>query len=357
MIKMTQPKIYTRGVKLWVRFSLNGEVIKKSLNIEDTKANRKLATTQIIPQMLLKVHSGKFFENTIVPTVKDMIAMSLEIHKANRKHLTHKGYEYILNKRVIPHFGNRKIDTIKPSELALWQNQLLENLSSRSVISARVIFNTIFEDALRDELIEKNPFSIVKSPALVYLREIEPFNKDEIFQILNDIPLKVRLFFAIGFFTGARTGEITALKVKDIDLDNKTISISRTRNHGVETSPKTKSSIREIDILDVLVPYIKEHLEIHPNNEYLFETRHKSPYYSANQLSRLYWEKSLKRLNIKFRNLYQMRHTFASMMISSGEDILWVSSMLGHKNSNITLSTYAKFVKNTKKQRGAFLLD
>ena len=96
---------------------------------------------------------------------------------------------------------------------------------------------------------------------------------------------------------------------------------------------------------------------MNPNNTYLFETRFNTPYYSANQLSRLYWQKTLERINLKFRNLYQMRHTFASMMISSGEDILWVSSMLGHKNSNITLSTYAKFVKNDKKERGTFLLN
>ena len=49
-----------------------------------------------------------------------------------------------------------------------------------------------------------------------------------------------------------------------------------------------------------------------------------------------------------------MRHTFASMMISSGEDILWVASMLGHKNANITLSTY---VKSEKKSRCSFLLE
>ena len=85
MVKMTEPKLFTRGVKLWVRFSLNGEVIKKSLNIEDSKANRKLATTQIIPQMLLKVHSGEFFENKIVPTVQEMIDISLKMHKENRK--------------------------------------------------------------------------------------------------------------------------------------------------------------------------------------------------------------------------------------------------------------------------------
>jgi len=61
-------------------------------------------------------------------------------------------------------------------------------------------------------------------------------------------------------------------------------------------------------------------------------------------------------LGLVYRNMYQMRHTFVSLMIASDEDILWVSSMLRHKNSSITLSVYAKYTKNTKKNRGTFLL-
>ena len=255
-MKMTEPKLYTRGVKLWVRFSLNGEVIKRSLNIEDSKANRKLATTQIIPQMLLKMHSGEFFENKIVPTVKEMIDISLKMNRASRKELTHRGYIGNLNKHVLPFFGKRKIDSIKPSELSLWQNNLLEKLSSKSVINIRIIFNGIFEDALRDEIIQKNPFSIVKAPKNVAIKENIPFSKDEIFKILDASPDKIKLFFAIGFFTGMRTGEITALKWENIDLENKIISVKATRNKGIETTPKTKSIIRDVDILDVLIPYI-----------------------------------------------------------------------------------------------------
>ena len=75
------------------------------------------------------------------------------------------------------------------------------------------------------------------------------------------------------------------------------------------------------------------------------------------KISITYWKKVLKKLEIPYRNLYQMRHTFASVMIVSGEDILWVSNMLEHKNSNITLSTYIKYIKNDKKRRGTFLLN
>lgn len=357
MVKMTEPKLYTRGVKLWVRFSLNGEVIKRSLNIEDSKANRKLATTQIIPQMLLKMHSGEFFENKIVPTVKEMIDISLKMHRANRKENTHYGYEKVLNKHVIPVFGNRKIDSIKASELTLWQNNLLENLSNKSAINARIIFYGIFEDALRDEIISKNPFSIIKAPQNIAKNENIPFSKDELFRILDASPEKIKLFFAIGFFTGMRTGEITALKWSDIDLENKVIQVRRTRNKGLETTPKTKSSIRDVDILDVLLPYLENHLQFKTDNEYVFLTRDNVPFNSSNKISTNYWSKVLKELNITYRNLYQMRHTFASMMIASGEDVLWVSNMLGHKNSNITLSTYAKYIKNDKKKRGTFLLN
>jgi len=357
MLKMTQPKLYTRGVKLWVRYSLDGQVIKQSLNIEDNKANRKFATTQLIPQMLLKVHSGEFFENTIVPTVKDMIEMSLKIHQGSRKYLTQKHYEAGYKNHIIPIFGNRKLNTIKASELAIWQNSLLQTHASKTVAVLRVIFYSMFDDALRDELINKNPFDIVKAPSVQSKKEVNPFSKDDIFRILDKIDISMRCYFAIGFFTGMRTGEITALRLTDIDLDNKIIKVTKTRNKAIESSPKTQSSNREVDILDALLPYLKEHLELFPNNDYMFKTRKNNPFNSSYQIARrVHWSELLDELGLEYRNMYQMRHTFASLMIASGEDILWVSSMLGHKNSSITLSVYAKYTKNTKKIRGTFLL-
>jgi len=281
------------------------------------------------------------------------------IHLIKMKYLTHKAYEMVLNRYVIPIFGKRKIDTIKPSDLIQWQNNLLDTLGSKSVINARIIFHGIFEDALRDEIINKNPFSLVKSPKIVNEKDINPFNKDEIFKILANIPDKIKAFFAIGFFTGLRTGEITALRYSDIDLKNKVIKVNKTRNKGIESTPKTLSSFRNVEILDVLFPYLETHINNYKkeNDDYVFLTKFKKPYYSATKISVTYWQKVLDKLNLKYRNLYQMRHTFASIMINSGEDILWVANMLGHKNANITLQVYAKYIKNENKLRGSFLLE
>ena len=81
------------------------------------------------------------------------------------------------------------------------------------------------------------------------------------------------------------------------------------------------------------------------------------PFYSHDIIAKKF--KSLLDRNDK-RYLYQLRHSFATMMISEGEDILWVSGMLGHKNSDITLKSYAKAYnisrdKGTQKQSALFL--
>jgi len=207
-----------------------------------------------------------------------------------------------------------------------------------------------------DEIIKFNPFSRVKAPILTESREKKPFLMEDMFLIIDAMPELMQCYFAIGFFTGMRTGEIIGLKWKDIDFNERTIQVKRSRRQGMETKPKTKSSIREVDILDALLPYLEQHRAICDNaSNYLFETYMGQPYNTCDKIASHYWKPTLKRLNIPYRNLYQMRHSFASLMISSGEDILWVSNMLGHKDSSMTLEVYAKYVKQTDKKRAVFL--
>lgn len=80
------------------------------------------------------------------------------------------------------------------------------------------------------------------------------------------------------------------------------------------------------------------------DKEYLFYTRSGKRYFSHDTLAASF-KRLLTRNKIKERVLYNLRHTFASQMISRGADIVWVSNMLGHKNVSITLSTYTKFIK------------
>ncbi len=92
-------------------------------------------------------------------------------------------------------------------------------------------------------------------------------------------------------------------------------------------------------------------------NKNVFLNSSKNPFYSHDYIAKKF--KSLLDENDD-RYLYQLRHSFATAMITEGEDLVWVSSMLGHKNSNITLTTYVvayKLIKDKseRKVRATFL--
>ena len=352
-------KLINRNGKLWITFYHQSKRCRRSLKLDDTKANRKIAENKLIPQIVHELNTGEFFKNDNVkkvPTVNEFAKVSFEINKPHRRELTQRNHKQTYNYHIKPYFGNKKLDEIKPSSIARWQNKLLQTIATKSLSFVRAVFNVIFNDAIRDEIIVKNPLKLIKKPKIIPVREISPFSINEIDTILSNLKDNIKLFYAIGFYTGMRTGEIIALKWSDIDLDNNTMSISRAKRRGIESKPKTEASIRTIDIIDVLIPYIKNHQKFRlDDSDYLFNNRHQSAYKDSAEITR-HWNSFLNKLNITYRNPYQMRHTFASMMISNGEDILWVSQMLGHTTSAMTLNKYARYIENKNKKRGTFLM-
>ncbi len=338
-------KIISRSNRLHLHFSHNGQMVRKSMKMEDTAKNRTFLKKQIIPEIQKQLVMGEFFEKATTYTLDEFAKISFSLHKSKRKELTHISYVEDYNLHISPLLGKMYITDLKRSQLLNWQNQLSEARAYRTVKRIRTILMTILEDAYKDELIEKNPLKLVAVPTGDDVIVKQPFTFEEIYLILDNAPKNIKAFFAIGFFTGMRTGEIIGLKWSDINFEKKIIEVRRSIRQGRETTPKTKSSIRDIDLLDVLEPYLLDHRTISSKESvYLFETTRGQPYKKTDNISSHFWRKILKGQNIPYRNMYQMRHTFASTMISKGENILWVSKMLGHKDSSMTLDVYAQYM-------------
>ncbi|MDF1877413.1 tyrosine-type recombinase/integrase [Sulfurimonas sp. SAG-AH-194-L11] len=349
-------KIISRNKKLYLHFSHNGQMVRKSMKMEDTAKNRKLLHKQIIPEIQKQIVMGEFFKKEKITTLDEFTKKSFEMNKATRRYLTNKQYEDIYRLHIQPTFGSIELVKIKRSDFLQWQNNLTDKLAGKTVQNIRAIFMTILQDALKDEVIEKNYLSYVKTPKIKDVIIKKPFTVDEMYKIIDNSSENIKAYFAIGFFTGMRTGEIIALKWEDIDFENKLIKVRHSIRDGQYTKPKTESSIRDVEILNVLIPYLREHRKIVKNDStFLFETYEGKPFARSDKISSHYWKKTLIAQDIEYRNLYQMRHTFASQMLMNNESILWVSKMLGHKDSSMTLQKYARYIPSNDVKRATFL--
>ena len=350
-------RLVNRNGKLWITFYHQSTRYRRSLGLDDNKVNRKLATNKLIPELIYKLNSGAFFEDEKqkIPTIAEYAKVSLELHSQTRKATTSYDYETSIRLHILPKFGDVRLDKIKPSDIQLWQNNLLKKLKPRRVRNIRATFNTIFSDALRDEIIIKNPISMVKTPKLDKI-EVKSFSLEEMKKIIATAQDEMKAFTALGFFTGMRSGEIIGLKWEDVDFTKKEIHIKRAIKMGVVSTPKTKSSIRTIDMLDHLIPYLKEqYRHTGKHQSYVFLNKDDEHYYDIKRIRDTKWKKLLKECEIEYRTIYQMRHTFATVMIENKEDILWVSNMLGHSDSSMTLQMYAKYRKRENIKRASFL--
>lgn len=314
----------------------------------------RLAQNEILPTMQVKLINGELFDKQI-PTVDEYSKVSFEIHSSTRKATTQNDYKISYQKHIKPYLGNKKLDSLKASDIALWQNKVLETVSPRRLKNIRAVLSTIIQDALKDEIITRNPLPLVKLPRAEKV-EIEPFSISDIFTILDTAQDQYKNFYALAFFTGMRSGEMIGLRWEDIDFKRKEISVKRAIKMGVISTPKTQSSVRDIDIIDSLLPYLKEQYKITGDkNSYVFLNKQDEHFYDIKRIRNTHWTKLLKKCNLKYRPIYHTRHTFATIMLENGEDILWVSNMLGHTDSTMTLSRYAKYIKRREVKRATFL--
>jgi len=180
--------------------------------------------------------------------------------------------------------------------------------------------------------------------------------KDNYELILKNATGWEKYFIQISFFTGLRTGELLALKWEDINFVSKQIHIKKSVTKGIYSEPKTEWSIRTIDMLPIVEEAFNS-LKFHSymKNSFVFPNSNNKLFFDGTHIREGVWRRALKISKLDYRALYQTRHTFASLMISKGEDILWVSKTLGHSNLQTTLSKYARFIKSDKTKRATFL--
>lgn len=187
-------------------------------------------------------------------------------------------------------------------------------------------------------------------------REPSPFTweeKDHVEDIfLNHFPRYYPLAVC-GFRTGLRIGELIGLKWEDVDFFNRLIFVQRNITRGKITTPKSKSSIRQVRMTSQLYRILKAHRKRIKEEklkrgwsevpEWVFCNK-KGGYLNYGNFIQRVWNKAMEKSDLKKRTPHDMRHTYATLRLSKGDSLAEVSKEMGHGSPNITFGTYYKWM-------------
>ena len=331
-------KMFRRGNgKLYIEYKAYGKTVQKSTRLQDTPQNRALVKKEVIPALQRKIISGEL--NQEKPKTFSYYS---EIYLSDKTHLkTYKKVQkYVESVNAV--LGDIQIDLLRKSDIKDWAREMLIARTSKTVRNYLTTIRGIIDIAIDKEVITHNVAHNLKLPAHKP-EEVEPFTPGEVQILLKNANEFYRLYLAIGFYTGLRTGEILGLMHGDIDLKRRVISIKRSISDGELSSPKTEKSIREVPILDDLVPYLKS---LKKKALWIFPKEDGSYLKGTNGNHYREWCKLLDTCNISYRKLYTTRHTFiVSMLKYSDLSILEIAQMAGHTTTQMIIQNYGKYIK------------
>jgi integrase len=268
---------------------------------------------------------------------------------------TESNYRSQYNKHFKNHFGHRYISDIESSDIKVFRKLLEKTLQPNTINTYLKPLCKCFAEAKKRDLISEYPCEGLGSLAEGRV-QVDPFNFEELRHFLDYLWQKNRMWHDLILFwsrTGLRPGELYALKWEHIDYFNAKALIRLARKqHGADELPKTKYSIRDVDLRPPVIEAIKrQEARTGLIGGYVF-LNHNQDQFTAEMMKQKFrhW---LKMAGVKHRPPKQMRHTFATLHIAAGESISWVSKMLGHADVETTLKKYNRFVPNLTREDGS----
>ena len=274
------------------------------------------------------------------------------------------GYHTVIKVDLIPHLGHHNLQDLRRKHLndfvkamqESWYSKHVEKLAPRTIRTKFAVLRVALTDAVENEIISISPATGVRLPK-IESEDKEPLTPDQAQMILDAMLGKwyyVPTYLA--FRTGARIGEIMALRGDRIDFEAGTLVIKRGVKHVnrkglVEGSTKTKSSVRIIkvdtDTLGVLKNLIFQQAEDYASqgkkwsrNEYLFPSpKKKGLPYTPGHLSSIF-RKVVRSFNLGGISFHDTRHAHASIMYDACHDLIVIQKRLGHAKLSTTTNTY-----------------
>lgn len=365
--KMAGRGIEVRGDSIRVHFSYHGVRCRETLPVPPTKQNVEYAKN-LRSEILARIKDGRFqykdyFPDSpkcalfggVVATAKTLSAELddwLSAHKRTLAYSTHKEYEKAINKHIKPGLGHIPARDVSAAVVKAWVGSL--PCGNKTINNILIPLRQCMADLYADGRIERNPMDRVKNLKVV-TDDPDPFTRDEMLAILGKSIGQCLNLFQFAFWTGLRTSELIALEWPDVDLKSGYVRVRQARVRRKVKTTKTAAGMRDVKLLPPALEAIKRQKSFTQlkGQEVFQNPRTGKPWVSDKALREVDWKAALKLAGVRYRYPYQTRHTYASMMLSAGENPMWVAKQMGHTNMAVLLKRYARWLPDGDADAGS----
>ena len=281
-------------------------------------------------------------------------------------------YRMFLDKHILPVLGDVLLVEVSPAMISkLLVDFQRAGYAHATVVKLYNILNGIFEMAFLDDSIPMNPMLKVKRPAP--RKGEQPKEESDKAYTVKELgyilacaarePLQWQTYISLSADTGLRRGECCGLQWSDIDFNAGAVTVRRNLQYtaaaGVyATSPKN-GKVRVVDVGPDTLALLKQ-LRVRQARSCFSEwcfTQEGTAEPMHPQSPTRYFKKFGERYGVKDFHPHKLRHSSASIAITSGADVVSVSERLGHSDTAVTLRMYAHANEESIRRAGQTVRD
>lgn len=348
--------VRARGKSITIDFYYRGQRCREGLKLPPTKANLNFAINkraavlheiaigtfnyaEHFPKSRRALTLGNHSNKTVSAALDEFLIASRRSCEAS----TIRDYRSAVEFHLKPAFGDFLIRELTATQIKTWIGGLL--ISSKRINNVLVPLRAVLKDAFLDGILERDVGGRIRNLSH-RTDEPEPFTPSEMKAILAKCEPQARNFFQFAFWTGLRTSELIALQWCDIDWERCVVRVRRASVRKILKSPKTESGEREVKLLAPALEGLRDQkaFTLLAGAAIFHNPKTNRPWETDGQIRRTAWIPVLKAAEVRYRNPYQTRHTYASMMLSAGENPMWVAKQMGHKDWGMIRKRYGRWI-------------
>jgi integrase len=333
------------------------------------RTSRKVGTEEAALEVARKIEARLTLGEEFLPTKKAIVPTVGEYWKRFEStylrsavaESTASGYRTNFRVHILPALGKKQLDAVTESDMEQFIASLVHSkkLARPTIDMILRQFGRMYSRARKHKLVDENPASghrELYQQAPIRHDEIEPLSHDEVPIFLQAVTARCPQYYALflcAIHSGMRAGELAGLQWGDVDFNSKTITVRRSidRVRRKVVRPKSDKS-RTIEVSDELITALKNQLREqkaewlkrgseHP--DYVFANSEGSWSDMANIRGR-HFSKCLEAAGLSHRRLHDLRHTYASLLLTDGAPMAYVSDMMGHSSIELTVKRYGHLI-------------